>query len=80
MKYVIEYEHLKDELVTNRETEYHFKVVKDNANKYKLELSDDDFKRFFKLKKRGEDIRWLMHKMSAYDLNLTDALIAYIHY
>lgn len=80
MKYAIEYEHLKDDLVNNDLTEWHFKKVKDTANKLRLELSDEDFLRFFKLHKADKDISWLMHKMSAYKLSLTDALISYITY
>lgn len=80
MKYEIPYEHLEDELVTNENTHWHFKKVRENANNYKLELSDDDFNRFFKLSMRDKDINWLMHKMSAYNLSLVDALVSYITY
>ncbi|GIN22588.1 hypothetical protein [Siminovitchia fordii] len=80
MKYAIEYEHLKDELVMNEETRWQFNQVKDSANKYRLELTDEDFKRFLKLQASDEDVKWLMHKMSAYKLSFTDALITYITY
>lgn len=80
MKYVISYEHLEDDFITNEETKYHFKKVRESANNYKLELSDEDFKRFFYLSMRDEDIKWLMHQMSAYKLSLVDALISYITY
>ncbi len=80
MKYVIIYEHLQDELITNKDMEWHFKKVRENANKYELELSDEDFKRFFRLCIRDKDIGWLMHKMSAYDLGLVDALVSYVAY
>lgn len=80
MKYNILYENLEDELVTNTDTYWHFKNVRENANKYKLELSDYEFKRFFKLSTRDKDIDWLMHQMSAYKLNLVDALVSYITY
>jgi hypothetical protein len=80
MKYAIEYEHLKDELVTSDKTKWHFNEVKDSANKYNLELSDEDFKRFLKLEVSNKDINWLMHKMSAYKMSLTDVLISYITY
>lgn len=80
MKYVIEYEHLKDELVKNDKTDFLFNHVKDNANKFKLELSEEDFKRFFKLKSSDVDVKWMMHKMHAYELSLTDALISYVCY
>jgi hypothetical protein len=80
MKYDIPYKHLGDDLVTNKDTHRHFKKVRENANNYKLELSDDDFKRFFKLSMRDKDINWLMHKMSTYNLSLVDALVSYITY
>lgn len=76
--YVIEYEHLKDELVTNSTTLWNFNRVKDNANEFRMELSDEDFKRFFKLSQRDKDIGWLMYRMSEYNLNFIDALIMYI--
>jgi regulation of enolase protein 1 (concanavalin A-like superfamily) len=78
MKYAIEYEHLKDELVTNDLTDWHFKKVKDTANELRLELSDEEFNQFFKLHKADKDIIWLMHQMSAYNLSFTEALVSYI--
>lgn len=75
-----EYKHLKDELATNEKTNYYFKSVEESANEYSLKLSDDEFKRFFKLRKNDKDISWLMHKMSTYNLDLADALISYICY
>ncbi|GAB6989454.1 hypothetical protein [Paenibacillus pini] len=80
MKYEIEYEHLIDELVTNEETQWHFKRVKESANKYSLELSDEDFKGFLKLHTSDKDIDWLMLKMSAYRLSFSDVLVCYIIY
>ena len=80
MIYAIEYEHLKDELITDGKTEWLFNRVKNNANKYKMELTDEDFKRFYKLEKADKDTSWLMGKMSNYDLSITDALILYITY
>lgn len=80
MKYAIEYEHLKDELVTDTTTERHFNRVKGIANCYKIELSDEDFKRLLKLDIADKDTDWFIHKMSAYKLSLTDALISYITY
>lgn len=80
MQYTIEYEHLEDELVTTDKSKWHFNQVKDSANKHRLELSDEDFKRFLKLQIADKDIDWLMHIMSAYKRTLTDALIAYITY
>lgn len=78
MKYAIEYEHLKDELVTSEKTERNFNKVKESANKYSLELTDEEFKRFLKLRKSDKDIDWLMNQMSVYKLTFTDALINYI--
>lgn len=80
MEYAIEYEHLIDELVTDTKTQWRFNNVKESANKYKLELSDEDFKRFLKLQNANKDISWLMHQMDAYKKSLTDALINYITY
>ena len=80
MEYAIEYEHLKDELVTSFEWERHFNKVKDSANEYHLELSDEEFKGFLKLHLRDKDVGWLMHKMSVYKLSFTDTLITYIIY
>ena len=80
MQYDIQYEHLKDELATSKVTHWHFEKVRENANNYKLELSDDDFKRFLKLSIRDKDIKWLMHQMSDYKLSLVDALVSYITY
>lgn len=78
MEYAIEYENLVDELVTNGQTQWHFNKVKDTANKYRLELTEDEFKGFFKLHTSDKDVNWIMHKMSAYGLSFTDALISYI--
>lgn len=80
MKYDIQYEHLEDELVTDSSTFFCFKNVRNSANKHRLELSDDDFKRFFKLSMRGKDIDWLMLCMSDYNVSLIDALISYMCY
>lgn len=80
MRYVIEYEHLKDDLVTDELTQWQFDKVKESANKYKLELTDAEFNQFLKLRKADKDIDWLMHKMGAYRLTFTDALISYITY
>jgi len=80
MKYAIEYEHLKDELVMTNEIEWHFNKVKDSANENSLELSDEEFNGFLKLQLRDKDVGWLMHKMSLYKLAFADALILYIIY
>lgn len=78
MKYLIEYEHLKDELVTCEKTEWSFNKVKDTANKHNLELSDEDFKRLFKLQTFDKDIGWMMRVMSVYKMSLADVLVSYI--
>ena len=78
MKYAIEYEHLKEELVTSFEWERPFNKVKDIANKHSLELSDEEFKGFFKLQLRDKDVEWMMRKMSMHELSFADALIIYI--
>ncbi len=80
MKYVIEYEHLRDELVTDSKAEWHFNSVKESANKYKLELTDEEFKGFLKLHKANKDINWFMHVMTVYKLSFTEAIISYITY
>ncbi|MBP1917206.1 hypothetical protein J2Z23_004191 [Lederbergia galactosidilyticus] len=80
MKYVIQYEHLEDELVINEKTKWHFDMVKECANEHRLELSDEEFKGFFKIHISGKDISWLMHKMSVYKLSFADSLISYITY
>lgn len=86
MKYAIPYDHLKEDLVTEG-TEYilelsrllfHFNKVKESANKYRLELSDEDFKRFFRLHVSGVDINWIMYIMSTYEKSFTDTLVQYI--
>ena len=76
--YAIEYEHLKDDLIKDHMTRYNFNQVKEVANKYSLELSDEEFNGFFKLQRDGKDIVWIMHKMRVYNLSFTDALITYI--
>jgi isopropylmalate/homocitrate/citramalate synthase len=80
IKYAIEYEHLADELIANENAKWNFNQVKNNANKYQLELSDEDFKQLFKLQKANKDIEWIMHKMSAYKLTIVEALVSYITY
>lgn len=78
IRYEIDYEHLKDELVTSKKTERRFNHVKNIANKYRLELTDEEFKGFYKLWVYEKDIRWMMHKMSVYNVSFIDVLITYI--
>jgi hypothetical protein len=80
VEYAIQYEHLKDELVSDSKTEFHFNKVKDNANKYRLDLSDEEFDYFLKLQKSDKDVAWIMRLMSVYKVSFTDALISYITY
>ena len=80
MEYAIDYEHLEDELVTRNSVRWHFNKVKETANEHSLELSDEEFRGFFKLQLSDKDVDWIMHKMSAYKLPFMDALITYITY
>lgn len=80
MKYAIQYEHLENELVKDEITKWHFNRVKDCANTYRLELSDEDFIRFLMLQKDNKDIEWMMHKMDTYKKSLIDVLVSYITY
>lgn len=59
MKYDIQYEHLEDDLVKDEISKWHFDEVKNYANKYNLELSDEDFKRFLTLQKANKDVGWM---------------------
>jgi len=74
IKYDVQYEHLQDELGNG----YNFKKVVELANKNKLELTDEDFKRFLKLAENDKDVKWIMNIMSTYDISFIDTLISYI--
>lgn len=78
MKYDIQYENVKDEI--DGKDLYWFSKVKDSANKYKVELSDEDFTRLLKLAKNDKDYDWILHKMGVYKSTLVDTLISYITY
>ncbi|MHC2451267.1 hypothetical protein ACUXP3_001868 [Bacillus altitudinis] len=80
MKYEIPYDHLKDELATSAKLRWHFEKVRDCANKHRLELSDEDFERFYKLHVSSRDIDWIMRLMSNRDRSFLDALVAYVTY
>lgn len=83
MEYKIKYEHIHSEYVDENEprTKFLFNEVVKSANKYKLELSDEDFYRFIKLENKSKDINWIMHQMSlGKGRSLTDALVTYITY
>jgi len=75
IKYAIPYEHLEDELVMDAKTKFHFNEVKNKANEWRLELTDNEFRSFFKLTQADKDISWMMHKMSRHNLSFVDALI-----
>ncbi|WP_054704619.1 hypothetical protein [Bacillus sp. JCM 19041] len=78
MIYLIEYEHLIDDLVTDSETRWIFNKVKSTANKFKIELSDVDFRRFIELEKNDHDTKWIMHQMSLSNGSFIDALMSYV--
>lgn len=78
IKYEIKYENLADELITDKDSERTFNYVRNAANKYRLELTEEEFTGFFELWKYEKDIRWMMHKMSAYNSSFPKALITYI--
>ena len=80
IKYEIKYEHLKDDLVKDDKTYYHFNRVRKSANHYRLELNDEEFLGFFKISQSDKDVEWMMHKMSAYNCSFTWVLISYITY
>jgi len=80
IKYTIEYEHLKIDLVKNEHHAWHFNQVKNHANKYRVELSDKDFERLFKLQMKDKDIEWMLHKMGNCNVSLIDTLVSYITY
>ncbi|APP15628.1 hypothetical protein BS467_07735 [Bacillus altitudinis] len=80
MKYVIPYDHLKDELVTTAKLRWHFEKVRECANKHRLELSDEDFERFFRLHVYSRDIDWIMRLMNKHDRSFLDALVSYVTY
>lgn len=77
IKYSIDYEHLRDG-IANPFTEREFVRVRDYANENQLDLSDDDFKRLFKLAKNNEDVRWIIQKMKAFNMSLVDVLVLYL--
>lgn len=77
---VIDYTRLKSELATDDKKDWCFGQVKKSGEKYGLNLSEEDFKRFFKLKVDGQDVDWMMHHMSAYNKSLIDTLVMYITY
>ena len=51
MQYKIDYKLLSDELIVNEKTKDLFNFVRDSANEHSLELSNEEFKSFFRLAK-----------------------------
>ncbi|MFW0909642.1 hypothetical protein [Bacillus altitudinis] len=80
MKYVIPYDHIAEEYVTDGKSLWEFEKVRDCANKYRLELSDAEFYHFLKLRRKDIDVSWFMHLMSVYGSSFTDTLVHYITY
>ncbi|WP_432702453.1 hypothetical protein [Lysinibacillus sphaericus] len=76
----INYTRLKLELATDDKKDWCFDQVKKSAENYGLNLSEEDFKRFFKLKVYDKDVDWMMHKMSACNKTFIDTLVTYITY
>lgn len=74
----IDYTRLKSELATNEDKDWCFSQVQKSAEKYGLNLNEEDFKRFFKLKVDDKDVDWMMHQMNAYNKTFVDTLVAYI--
>lgn len=80
MKYVIPYDHIAEEYVTGGKSQWEFEKVRDCVNKYRLELSDDDFYKFLKLYRRGVGIDWIMYRMRELNESFLDALVSYVTY
>lgn len=82
MKYDVSYDHLKEELydsfcVKNESLDFYFNQLKEYADEYRLELSDEDFENLFRLHVSDKDVKWIMSKMSNYGRSLTSALVSY---
>ena len=56
------------------------KQIKEWLEKYKLEVSEEDFSRLVKLLCRGKDSQWIIRNMAEFNKSLTDVLISYICY
>ena len=76
MTYDIKYEWLSDDLPND----YYFKSLVKKANKYELELSDEDFKMLYEIEKSEKDIEWILNKMSMYGKTLKESMLSYIIY
>lgn len=80
MKYVIPYDHIAEEYVTDGKSLWEFEKVRDCANKYRLELSDVEFYYFLKLFRKDLSIDWIMYRMNELNVSLLDALVSYVTY
>lgn len=80
IRYEIQYEGLYEELVNDSRSSWVFDRVKDYANKYRVELSDEEFSALFRLQNSDRDVDWIVHKMGVYKTSFIDALISYITY
>ena len=56
------------------------KQIKEWLEKYKLEVSEEDFSRLVKLLRRGKDSQWIIRNMAEFNESFTDVLISYICY
>jgi hypothetical protein len=74
MTYDIKYDWLSDDLPND----YYFKSLVKKANKYKLELCDDDFKMLYEVEKSEKDVDWILNQMSNYKKTLKKAMLSYI--
>ncbi|MCA6607465.1 hypothetical protein [Bacillus safensis] len=80
MKYDIPYDHIEEEYVIGGKSQWEFGKVRDCANKYRLELSDDDFYNFLTLYRKDIDIGWIMYRMSNFNESFLDSLVSYLTY
>lgn len=78
IKYDIQYEWLKDELVISESTESAFNRLVKIANNVKIELSDEDFMKLLKIELHKNDSIWFICRMKHYEKSLNDCLLSYI--
>lgn len=74
MKYDIKYDWLIDDLPDDS----YFKSLVKKANKYELELIDEDFEMLYEIEKSGKDVDWILSQMSMYEKTLKEAMLSYI--
>lgn len=88
LTYNIDYSHLKQELgienlpysFENNAKDYAFKKVKEYADNFEMELSDEEFMLLYKIKLDGKDAEWIMCRMKNDNERLASALVSYICY